>query len=144
MVLVQRDNQQAQLMDKINKEAGMSQDKIQSLIMPFQTSSGQIQFGKPSQDLSFFNNKVFKPIRGGGGGNQGPTRTSDKAIDFSTFQRQNQREKSRAPNFTSSKDQKRSFMKELSLTRANDISVRGPGSTRSSGSGMKAMFKTQE
>jgi hypothetical protein len=47
--------------------------------MPFATSGGQIQFGN-KQDVSFFNNKVFKPIRGGGGGG------STNEVDFKSFQ----------------------------------------------------------
>ena len=65
-------------MSKINKEAGVSQDQINQIIMPFATSGGQIQFGN-KQDTSFFNNKVFKPIRGGGGG-------SNNELDFKSFQ----------------------------------------------------------
>ena len=42
MVLVQKDVQQSQLMSRINKEAGVSQDQINNLIMPFATAGGQI------------------------------------------------------------------------------------------------------
>ena len=129
MILIKQNAQQAQLVQKINQEAGVNDDQIKSLMMPFQTGSGQIQFGNgcggvsmANNNLSYFNNKVLKPVRGGGKASHG---TANKAgpdldsaasggIDFENFiiQRpslaknfdKQKRSHSKAP---SKKDQKR-------------------------------------
>lgn len=116
--------------------------------MPFATAGGQIQFGNKN-DVSFFNNKVFKPIRGGGGGNN-----QSNELDFKSFQQSmqsmntnsRQRDKSRANNFSSRKDQKKALLQDLSLTRSNDVSVRGQGSARNNSGfgGFMTSFKSQE
>lgn len=64
------------LIQKMNQDAGISNQQIKSLIMPFSTSGvnsqlGVSKFGGPSFiGSNVFNNKVFKPIRGGGLGDQ--------------------------------------------------------------------------
>lgn len=70
----------------MNKEAGISHDQIQNLMMPFGNPSGQNTQGykSSSNDLSFFNKKVFKPIRGGGAGAQ----KQEGGIDFKNFMMQ--------------------------------------------------------
>ena len=53
-------------MAKLNKEVGVSEDQMKSLMMPFSNNNGAMQFGNSGQNMGFINSKVFKPIRGGG------------------------------------------------------------------------------
>lgn len=71
MVLMQKNAQQAQLTMKMTQEMGVSQNHINSVINPFSGGNSQNSFmlnrlQSQEEQSSFFNRKVYKPIRGGG------------------------------------------------------------------------------
>lgn len=76
LVLIQKSVKEHQLVEKMNKEAGISQAQLKSLMMPFSSSSAAnmsvVGGGGFAQAQGFggglYNQKVYKPIRGGGAG----------------------------------------------------------------------------
>lgn len=170
MVLIQKNAQQSALVQKMTSEAGVSNDAIKSLIMPFTNNSGAMQFGSRlggHQDTSFFNNKVFKPIRGGGASG---TNQEDGGMDFKNFMAQQQtqnvavattqsqatkkREASRIePRRPTVKDMKRQSILHVASAQAQSNKTRGAGeysnvrsgTLKSQGFGsLLNSFKTQE
>tara|TARA_B110000285_G_scaffold235265_1_gene315949 strand:- start:989 stop:1132 length:144 start_codon:yes stop_codon:yes gene_type:complete len=44
-VLIQKNQQQTALVNKLNKEVGVSEDQMKSLMNPFSNNNGAMQFG---------------------------------------------------------------------------------------------------
>ena len=86
IVLLQKQAKDSKLLRQMNEDAGINQNHIKSLMMPFSSSANinRSNFGTNNgfapQGFGGFNTKVVKPIRGGGKGGK-----QNDALNFSEF-----------------------------------------------------------
>ena len=95
VALIQQQAKDNKLLQKLHQENGINQAHIKSLMMPFSSSSNinRSNFGAAGGFNAgfgnFYNQQVYKPVRGGGGGKGAHDRPS-QALNFSEFMEKNQ------------------------------------------------------
>lgn len=90
IVLLQQQSKDNKLLQKMQQENGINQAHIKNLMMPFTSANMNRSnfgttggFGQPSGFGNFYNQQVYKPIRGGGG--KATLDRSSQALNFSEF-----------------------------------------------------------
>jgi transcription-repair coupling factor (superfamily II helicase) len=88
IVLLQQQTKDNKLLQKLHQENGINQAHIKSLMMPFSSSTNinRSNFGTqggfgPQGFGNFYNQQVYKPIRGGGAA----PNSASQALNFSEF-----------------------------------------------------------